>query len=141
MLTRDDLVGTWREAGAEFVTSDGTITPAWGALNARLMYNPDGYVAVISTPPDRVAVSGPPRPDLNEALPDELPDAVIVYTGRFVVDGDAVEHDFQIALSPNLLGMSTRRIVEFDGDDLLLLTPPDQEGTYRRVRWRREPAG
>lgn len=143
MFSRDDLIGTWHEIGAQFEHTNGTTTPAWSGLDARLMYSTDGYVSVVCTPAGRAPIEGAARFDLNEVALDDLPGLVqdvIFYSGRYDVVDDGVVHHVDICVVPNFVGAAMKRIVELDGDELSLLTEPDADGTVRRVRWRRLPA-
>jgi hypothetical protein len=45
-----------------------------------------------------------------------------------------------MALSPNLIGQTMIRRVEFNGADLTLSARPDAQGQVRRILWRRVDA-
>jgi hypothetical protein len=130
-MTKDDLVGVWRAAGAERAN----------ARRAQIMYSSDGFMAVLSTPAQRRTVAEQQsRMDLDAASAGERADAAlgcVAYAGRFEVKGDMVKHHIEIALNPNLVGHSRVRRIELNGDSLTLCTLPDAQGKVERIQWQR----
>jgi Lipocalin-like domain len=67
----------------------------------------------------------------------------IAYAGSFTVDEAAsvVEHHVGVSLYPNWIGVTQKRLVDLQGDDLVLEAPPltDAAGNSAtpRLRWRR----
>ena len=84
-MTKDDLVGVWRERGREIVHADGTIE-ADVPRASQIMYTPDGYMAVVNAPSGRTRVNETaPRMDLDATSPQERAEAaigVVAYAGR-----------------------------------------------------------
>ncbi len=56
-MQRQDLVGDWHEAGREFVSADGSVTPDI-PRTSQIIYSADGCVGVINTPAERKRVNG-----------------------------------------------------------------------------------
>jgi hypothetical protein len=59
-------------------------------------------------------------------------DTYISYCGRYEVQRDTVIHHIELSLFPNWVGVDQKRALQFDGNRLLLSTPPILvEGTER----------
>ncbi len=140
-MTKDELVGVYRQTGEEVVDASGKVIQSDRNRSSQIMYSPDGYVGVVSTPNGRRTLANAGgRTDLGGATPDELAEAtrtVTCYAGRFELKGDEVHHHVEMALSPNLVGQTMIRRVQMNGDDLTLSARPDAQGNVRRILWRR----
>jgi hypothetical protein len=140
MLKPEQLAGVYRQVGADAINADGSTTTD-EPRNSQIMYSPDGYMAVLSTPGGRKKLSGSDgRVDLNAALPEELAGAVrdlVCYAGRYILKDGVVEHHVDMALNPNLVGGVVIRRIDIRGADLTLSSVPAKDGSYRRIRWRR----
>lgn len=139
-MRNEDLVGVWREQGREVINADGT-TVAARQRRSQIMYSPDGFMSVVSTPrqqdpiPETVA-----RMDLDATTPAARADAatgVTAYAGTFEVVGKDVHHTLFTALNPNRVGDTQIRHVTLVGDELTLTAPRDAEGNSFRIFWRR----
>jgi hypothetical protein len=141
MMKREDLVGVYRQLGEEVVDASGKVVHSDRNRSSQIMYSPDGYVGVVSTPSGRKKLAnGGGRTDLEGATPEELVEAtrrVTCYAGRFELKGDEVHHHVEMALSPNLVGQTMIRRVQINGDDLTLSAQPDAQGNVRHILWRR----
>jgi Lipocalin-like domain len=144
MLKSEDMVGVYRQTGEEVVDAQGKLIHADNNRSSQIMYSPDGYIGVVSTPAGRKKTSAPAgRTDLSGATPDELADAtraVTCYAGRYEVKDGEVHHHVEMALNPNMIGMTMIRRVNFDGPNLTLSARPDAQGHVRRILWRRVDA-
>jgi hypothetical protein len=140
VLAAADLVGAWREFGREFVSGDGGAT-ADISRTSQIMYSADGYMGVLNTPRERGRVGETnARMDLDGINTDERAQAalgVVAYFGRYRIEGHSVLHSIDAALNPNLIGTTQVRHVTLAGDDLTLSSPPDAQGNYFRIHWRR----
>jgi hypothetical protein len=145
-MNAKDFVGTYRGRGQDYVARDGTVSritrtePA-----ARLVYTADGTVIVVSTRADRPLlpshVSGN---DFSGATPEEkasAADGSVAYAGRYEVQGDRVLHHVEVSLFPNWVGTTNVRGYQWNGNMLILSTPPDAEGGVRRIHWERTIGG
>jgi len=139
-MTRDDIVGVYRQIGEETVKADGTVSSG-GPRSSQIMYSPDGYMAVVSGPADRKRVSGADSgPNLDGATVQERAEAargMVCYAGRYELKDGAVHHHVDMALNPNMVGQTIVRRVHLAGADLTLSSLPDAQGTVRRILWRR----
>jgi Lipocalin-like domain len=139
-MTNEDLVGVWRELGREIVSKDGNIKPDVPRAS-QIMYTGDGYMSVVNTPMERARVNeSAARMDLDAATAVERAQAaigVVAYAGRFEVKGDEVHHIIFTAVNPNRVGETQRRRITLTGDDLTLSAPPDAQGNFFRIHWRR----
>ena len=79
-----------------------------------------------------VAIMGPNRSeftsgDIKRGSTEEkaaAADIYISYCGRYKTQGDAVIHHIELSLFPNWVGVDQKRFLQFDGNRLLLSTPP-----------------
>ena len=139
-MTRDDIVGVYRQIGEETVKADGTVSSG-GPRSSQIMYSPDGYMAVVSTLADRKRVAGSDGSmNLDGATPQERAEAargMVCYAGHYELKDGTVLHHVDMALNPNMVGQTVVRRVHIDGADLTLSSVPGKDGSYRRIRWRR----
>jgi hypothetical protein len=139
-MRKEDLVGAWRELGREFISGDGSVR-ADVPRTSQIMYSADGFMGVVNTPRQRTRVGEKaPRMDLNGVSEAERAQAatdVVAYVGRYELKGDTLHHTIDAALNPNLVGTTQERHATLEGDDLTLASPPDAQGNYFRIRWRR----
>ena len=148
MAKAQDFVGTYRGCGMDYLAKDGTVSQSSVVANptdashpSRIVYTQDGTVMVLTTPPDRKPfgakflagdVTGAPVEQRAEAA-----NGVIAYAGRYEVDGDRVLHHVQVAFLPDWVGTTNVRVYRFEGNRLILSTPPDAQGGVRRIHWQR----
>ena len=142
MITRADLAGAWRMQSEDEVHRDGRVTYPFGHERlAQIIYTADGFMAVVATDVERPKVTEKcNKMDLDAASVEERARAAmgcVAYAGRFEIDGDKVRHHVDMALNPNVVGLTRMRGITLEGDDLTLTTMPDSEGTFGRIRWRR----
>jgi hypothetical protein len=68
----------------------------------------------------------------------------LAYAGRYRLSGDKVIHRVEISSIQNYVGKDLVRSVDFEGDRLVLVTPPTPvNGKIQSVEliWQRVPAG
>jgi Lipocalin-like domain len=97
MVTRDDLVGTWRLVGYG-PSGPPPAARVAAARDGRLMYGADGHVAVAML----------------------RTDGYWGYCGRFEVEGDTVVHHILIGMAPATPGSAQRRLASLAGGRLTL---------------------
>jgi hypothetical protein len=140
IMTKDDLIGVYRTLGDDTVSADGRIESD-SSRTAQIMYSPDGYMAVVSMPNGRkLAAKTSGGPDLNAATAEERAEAakgMVCYAGHYELKDGVLHHHVEMALNPNAVGQTIIRRVELNGPDLTLSSVPAQDGSYRRIRWRR----
>ena len=130
---------------AEGHSADGSVTFDWGKEPiGRAMFDAGGRLSLHLIDPDRRNFESG---DFLRPSPDELSEAFngyFGYFGSYSVDTNAQIVTFHVegAAYPNYMGSDERRFYEFDGDKLILRTPPERAGgadiTYIIV-WEREP--
>jgi hypothetical protein len=139
-MTKDDLVGVWREVGRELIQSDGTVKRDIPRAS-QIIYTADGYMSVVNAPRNRGAVTETDgRMDLNAASAQARAEAatgVVAYAGRYEIKGDLVFHHIFTSLNPNRVGEAQERRATLSGDDLTLAAPPDAKGATFRIQWRK----
>ena len=121
------FVGVWTLVHWESQVGDAeSIYPFGENAGGRLIYDDAGHMAVQLLVPDRPKFGSP---DFTEGTPAELEAAFegyFAYYGSYSVDETAgtVTHDIEAALFPNWIGTQQVRTFAFDGDSLILKTPP-----------------
>ena len=141
----DRFVGTWRLVSFVGHGADGHETADYGPTpRGCLMYDKGGRMSVQITHSDRRPFkSGDPF----RASPEELKDAFdgyFGYFGTYSVDENAgtVTHHVEGASYPNYVGTDQRRFFAWQGNRLVLSTPPVRAAvgdvTYV-VAWERQP--
>lgn len=124
MEDRARFLGTWRLLANEARTRSLEVTlPLGPHPQGYLVYTGDGHVSVIMAQRDR-----PPFQGRDMAgTPEEMVSAYTTcqaYAGTFEVQGERVVHRVEVASFPNWVGASQERFYAFEGDRLILRTPP-----------------
>lgn len=126
-MTTPSLLGTWSALSWEIRSTDGTVAlPLGDNPRGLITYDAAGRMAVQLMRPDR-ALCGSADP--FQAAPDEIVASwmgFISYAGRYEHDpvDRRVVHRVEICSFPNWVGTSQERLYVFDGDLLVLSTPP-----------------
>ncbi len=125
--TPETFIGTWRLLSWVITDDAGRKTepmgPApWGLLT----YAADGYMFAMlgAEPTTRARFAGS---DPLAGTPEEAHRAMSTchsYCGRWRIDGDSLVHTVEGALWPNMVGTQQVRHYRFDGDRVILKTPP-----------------
>lgn len=137
-----DLAGSWTLVAWRRVSEDGTVVHPLGE-DARgvLVYTPEGRMAVTLTAAQ--------RPELPEGDPlggdvQSRADAYstcLAYVGTWELRGEEVVHRIDVSLYPGWTGAEQVRPYTWDGEELVLRTPPAQGPhgrTVNELAWRRE---
>jgi lipocalin-like protein len=118
----NDLAGAWRLVSWSFEYEDGRPSefPLGADARGMLMYTAGGQVSAT-------------------LMRSGQPPASLAYAGRYEVRGDAVYHSIEIATDPTLVGLTTTRHIDREGDVLTLSGPDFRGGTGRsqKIVWRR----
>jgi Lipocalin-like domain len=144
--TNDTLVGTWKLVSVLSTTSAGERdeTPYGSGPVGLLTYSRYGRVtALISYGGRRILSVGAdglaPLEERAEAFK-----TFFAYAGRYTFNGDKVIHLVEISSIQNYVGKELVRTVKFQGDRMILITPPTSvNGRVQVVElvWERLPAG
>ena len=104
-----DLVGTWQLV--EWTARDDAV--------GRLIYSDDGFMSAFLADADGFSDS-------------------LAYSGTWELRGkEEVVHHVSLATRESFVGKDLVRAVSWDGDDLVLTTPPTRDGVVHVLRWRR----
>jgi hypothetical protein len=139
------VLGTWNLLSWEMRSSNGKVTTPIGKNpKGVIVYDDDGRMTVQLMQSDRpLSASADPF----GAAPDEIVGAwmgFISYAGRYEIDSSRkrVIHHVEICSFPNWVGTRQERFYHFEGDRLVLSTPPISlggESTVSTLVW--EPMG
>ena len=119
MLTGAVLIGAWQLV--EWTASDGeeTLHPSGPDAVGRIIYADDGYMSAFL------------------AAADGSTDA-LAYSGTWELRGEGeVVHHVSLSTRGSFVGRDLVRSVSWEGDDLMLTTPPTRQGVVNVLRWRR----
>lgn len=118
-----NLVGTWKLVSASSRTSSGehSDTPYGPSPAGFLTYAEDGRVTALISYDGRKPLSsgGGTLEEKAEAFKTFL-----AYAGRYTFSGDKVTHYVEISSIQNYVGKELVRGVKFQGDRIVLVTPP-----------------
>ena len=103
------MVGVYRRLGEEVVDAAGKVIHSTDSSNSQIMYSPDGYIGVVSTPSGRKTArrTRAAAPISAARRPEELAEAtraVTCYAGHYELKDGEVHHHVEMALNPNLVG-------------------------------------
>jgi hypothetical protein len=142
----DKLTGTWKLVSATSTTSSGEkCEPPYGPNpSGFLTYSGDGRVSALISYAGRKPISfGAETPALH-AEQAEAFKTFLAYGGRYTLNGDKVSHHIEISSIQNFVGKDLVRTVKFQGDQIVLTTPPTPvNGKIQIIEliWQRLPAG
>jgi hypothetical protein len=136
------FIGTWKLVSFE-IKSDDEVTYPWGKDPfGLLMYNDEGYMSVAIMASNRRRFS---TMDFTKVTTEEVAaaaDNFDAYCGKYEVTKDKVTHLVEVGFVPNRVGEKEERFYKFEGDKLILITPPMTYGdkqvkfyaTWKRVK-------
>jgi hypothetical protein len=137
-LSSKDLLGAWHLESWSFVHDDGRppVYPLGPGARGMIIYTPGGEVSATLMRGGRAAKT--PVSDVEKAAAFG---EAFAYAGRYEVRDAAVFHTIEIATDPALIGITSTRHIQLDGDRLVLSGPDFTAGTGRtqRIEWRRAP--
>jgi hypothetical protein len=139
----DWLEGTWQLVAWRRIAADGTISYPLGAdARGQLIYTPNGMMAVQVAAAIRPAI---PTEDPLGGDPGARASAYstyLAYFGAYEVKGEQVIHHLDSSLFPNWSGQDQARALGYEGDELVLRTPPmrlpDGTTVVNELAWSRE---
>jgi hypothetical protein len=124
--TNDKLVGTWKLVCASSTTPTGerNETPYGPSPVGFLTYGGDGRVTALISYGGRksLSVGGGTLSPLEEQA--EAFKTFLAYAGRYTLSGEQVTHHIEISSIQNYVGKDLIRSVKFQGDQIVLVTPP-----------------
>jgi hypothetical protein len=136
------LVGTWKLVSASSVTANGQRNEnPYGVDPAGfLTYFDDGRMTSLISYGGRKPLRAIPQVEEQA----EAFKTFLAYGGRYTFSGDKVIHHVEISSIQNYVGKDLVRSVKFQGDQVVLVTPPTLvNGSIQSIEliWRRLPVG
>jgi hypothetical protein len=122
----DKLVGTWKLVSALLSTAGGerNNAPFGPSPMGFLMYTREGRMSAMIGYSGRKALS---VGDLSLAAVEEKAEAFstfFAYAGRYTLTEDKVIHHVEISSIQNWVNSDLVRLIKFQGDRIILVTPP-----------------
>lgn len=144
-VVADALVGTWRLIAFRAFAGDTQVSSPLGqSPSGLLIYTRDGTMAALISYDERKPLSAA---DWLAAPSHEQADAFttfVAYGGRYALADGRVTHRVEVASVENWVNTDLVRAVKFDGDRLILRTPPILVGGGEHVMelvWERVERG
>jgi hypothetical protein len=108
--------------------------------NGYIIYSADGYMSVVLCWAHRARFAGDdPFGGTTEEKVSAY-ESYVSYCGRYEVQADRVIHHMELSWFPNWHGVDQVRFYHFDGNQLILTTPPmltDGQKRVSRLVWER----
>ena len=131
-----DLLGAWRLESWSLVYDDGRPKefPLGRDAEGLILYTPGGQVSATLMHGGRAAKA--PESDVERATAFT---EAFAYAGRYEVRDATVFHSIEVATNAALIGVTSTRHINLDGDRLTLSGPDFAAGTGRtqKIVWRR----
>lgn len=124
-MASSPFVGTWRLVSLESRGADGEVTyPLGQDAIGYIVYSEDGYVSVNLMAANRTNIASGDIRGGTAAEKVSAYDTYLAYCGRYELQTGKVIHHVEASLFPNWVGVDQERLYEFDGNRLILSTPP-----------------
>jgi hypothetical protein len=145
---RDRLIGAWRLVDVVEEPLDGSSPrrPMGEKPVGLILYTPDGYMSAQIMHGDRTATVSSDWSDLTPEEYQQEAMTYFAYSGPFHVDEEqgTLTHSMLVSLFPGWVGQTQPRVVQMEGDDLVLSSAaPSLSGgrlAMTHLRWRRAGA-
>jgi hypothetical protein len=133
--SKDALVGTWKLVSVSASTENGEVNKTVYGPNPTglITYTADGRMSVVLTEDGRKPLS---VADRVAAPADERAQAfstLVAYAGRYTFSGDKVIHHVEVASIQNWVNQDQVRFLTWQGDRIVLRTPPELRGGKRQT--------
>ena len=124
-VTAQALVGAWRLSSFHLKTLDGQVTYPYGqdALGSYL-FSDSGYMSVAVMAANRTKFAAGDVMGGTSQEKMKAAETYISYSGKYEIQGDRLVVHPEVAFFPNWIGADQVRILELNGDELGLSTPP-----------------
>jgi hypothetical protein len=137
-----DLSGVWKLVAWRRISEDGTVTyPLGDDAHGQLIYTKTGRLAVQMTAANRPQVDTSDALGGDEQQRAEAYSTCLAYFGSYEVCGETVVHRIDESLFPNWSDAEQTRPFDYDGEQLVLRTPPTQTPTgtvVNAIAWVRD---
>lgn len=140
-MSEEKLLGTWSLVSASSTSSAGEKdeAPYGSSPSGLLTYTTDGRVSALISHGGRKPLS----PNASAQEKADAFNTFIAYAGRYTFQDDRVVHHVEVASIQNYVKRDLVRSVRFEGDRIVLITPPTPiNGKVQTVElvWQRLPA-
>ena len=132
------LAGSWKLTSWTIQIIGGDTTEPFGTRpKGRAVFTPDGFAAFMISRPDR-------KPATNDGESAALLKSLMVYTGKFTIDGEKLTTDVDLSWNELFTGTSQVRFFKLEGDKLSLRTGEQVSAVFPGKRvvgtltWERE---
>jgi hypothetical protein len=136
--TAGQLAGSWKLTSWTIQVIDGEAAQPFGPNpKGRAVFTPDGFSAFMIARPDR-------KPATNDADAAALLKSLMVYTGKFTIDGDKLTTNVDLSWNEIFTGTAQVRFFKLEGDKLSIRTGEQASAVYPGKRvvgtltWERE---
>lgn len=139
-ISNEQFVGSWCLVSWESTTEGETDFPFGKDATGQLVYTATGQVSVFLSQPNRGRFVRAEAKAGTAAEKTAAFDSCFAYAGTFRVAKDRLIHRVEHCTFPNWIGTEQERFVRFDGDRLILETPPLPAGhrqAVSRLVWER----
>ena len=118
------LSGSWKLTSWTIQVIDGEAAQPFGPNpKGRAVFTPDGFSAFMIARPDR-------KPATNDADSAALLKSLMVYTGKFTIDGDKLTTNVDLSWNEILTGTAQVRFFKLEGDKLSIRTAEQASAVY-----------
>ena len=118
------LVGSWKLTSWTIQVIDGEATQPFGPNpKGRAVFTPDGFSAFMIARPDR-------KPVTSDADSAALLKSLMVYTGKFTIDGDKLTTNVDLSWNEIFTGTAQVRFFKLEGDKLSIRTAEQASAVY-----------
>ncbi len=134
-MTALDIVGTWQLASVSATTEAGAAVAAPFGANPTglLIYTIEGRMSAIIGHGGRKALSIADRISSPAEERAAAFSTFIAYAGRYTFSEGRVTHHVELSLVPNWANTDVVRLVRFDGERMILRTPPISIGGVSEI--------
>lgn len=124
MNDNDKLAGTWKLVSASSVTADGERREPYGVDPVGFLTYGDGRVMALISYGGRkpLSITGGIAAPVEEQA--EAFKTFLAYAGRYTLADETVTHHIEASSIQNYVGKDLVRSVKFQGDQIVLVTPP-----------------
>ena len=123
--TAKRLIGTWRLESWSITDGDGKTTHPLGPdAKGLLTYTADGFMFAFLAAPLRTPFAGNDPLGGSAAETHAAMSSCHGYCGTWQIVGETGVHAVEMALFPNMVGTQQVRFWRFDGERVVLRTPP-----------------
>ena len=118
------LSGSWKLTSWTIQVIDGEAAQPFGPNpKGRAVFTPDGFSAFMIARPDR-------KPATNDADSAALLKSLMVYTGKFTIDGDKLTTNVDLSWNEIFTGTAQVRFFKLEGDKLSIRTAEQASAVY-----------